>query len=364
MNDLTDNQILLYESDDGETHVEVLREGETVWLTQAQMSELFKTDRSSIAKHIGNIYETGELERSSTCAKFAQVRQEGKRRVKRDIEYYNLDIIISVGYRVNSKRGTQFRIWATRTLREYIVKGFVVDDDRLARGGSNYFEELNERVRRIRTSEYNLYKKVRSVFATSIDHDNSSEDATTFYATVQNKFHYAIHGNTAAELITQRISSEKQNMGLTTWSGEIVTKKDAIVAKNYLTELEMKRLGLLVEQFLSFAELQAIEQRPMYMKDWVRKLDGFIRLNEKKVLTTAGTVSRKAMENTVRDELATYRERIMAEEALQAVEVDRMLDDAALEMLPPPPDELEDAGISQEQYMRMLGKTSEHQSDE
>ncbi|MEM6527388.1 MAG: RhuM family protein, partial [Chloroflexota bacterium] len=264
----------------------------------------------------------------------------------------------------NSKRGTQFRIWATRTLREYIVKGFVVDDDRLARGGSNYFEELNERVRRIRTSEYNLYKKVRSVFATSIDHDNSSEDATTFYATVQNKFHYAIHGNTAAELITQRISSEKQNMGLTTWSGEIVTKKDAIVAKNYLTELEMKRLGLLVEQFLSFAELQAIEQRPMYMKDWVRKLDGFIRLNEKKVLTTAGTVSRKAMENTVRDELATYRERIMAEEALQAVEVDRMLDDAALEMLPPPPDELEDAGISQEQYMRMLGKTSEHQSDE
>lgn len=353
-----DNQILLYETNDGETRVEVLYEGETVWLTQKDMSILFHKTVPTINSHIKNIYEERELTRDSTIRKFLIVQKEGKREVSREVEHYNLDMIISVGYRVNSLRGTQFRIWATRTLREYIVKGFVMDDKRLQSGGSNYFDELYERVRRIRTSEFNLYAKVRHIFSTSIDYDTNSNEAGVFYATVQNKFHYAIHGNTAAELIVERIDSAKDNMGLTVWSGTIVTKKDAIVAKNYLTELEIKRLELLVEQFLSFAELQTLEKRPMYMTDWTRKLDEFIKLNEKKVLTTAGKVSRRTMEKKVRKELETYRERVMVEEALKEDEFNRMLDDAAREMLPPPEDDLEQYGISKDEYMNLLSKVT------
>ena len=358
MENQNDNQILLYETEDGATRVEVLYEGETVWLTQAQMSTLFHKDVRTINEHINNIYQEEELARDSTIRKFRIVRQEGTRQVKREIDHYNLDMIISVGYRVSSRRGTQFRIWATRTLREYIVKGFVMDDERLQKGGSNYFDELYERVRRIRTSEYNFYRKVRFIFSTSIDYDGNSQEASTFYATVQNKFHYAIHGNTAAELIMQRIDASKRNFGLTTWGGTIVTQKDAIIAKNYLSELEMKRLELLVEQFLSFAELQTLEKRPMYMADWIKKLDEFIRLNDKKILTSAGKVSRKSMEQKVRQEFEIYRSQIMAEEALREEEFNRMLDQAALEMLPPPEEDIEESGLSRDEYLSLLGRVS------
>jgi hypothetical protein len=268
------SQIILYRTEDGKTQVQVVLQDETVWLTQAQMAELFQKDVRTINEHIQNIYQEGELEKAPTIRKFRIVQTEGKRKVTRDVDAYNLDVIISVGYRVKSHRGTQFRIWATQRLREYIVKGFVMDDERLEKRATNYFDELIERVRRIRTSERNFYEKVRDVFATSIDYDPKTDYAKQFYAVVQNKFHYAIHGHTAAELIAKRIDSTKEHMGLTNWSGKIITASDAKIAKNYLGELELKRLELLVEQFLSFAELRSVERIPMYMSDWLKKLDG------------------------------------------------------------------------------------------
>lgn len=257
-----ESSIILYQSEEGQPAIQVQLKDETVWLNQIQMAELFQTDRSVVTKHIGNIISEGELLRESTCAKFAQVQIEGKRSIQREIDYYNLDMIISVGYRVNSHRGVQFRIWATKTLREYIVKGFAIDDARLSGQQGNYFDELLERVRKIRTSEANFYTKVRQVFATSIDYTPDSDPAKTFFATVQNKFHYAITGLTAAEMITQRVSSKKPNMGLVHKKGVDITREEAETAKNYMEELELKRLELLVEQFLSFAELQSLEKRP------------------------------------------------------------------------------------------------------
>jgi len=236
------NQILLYETADGETRLEVLYEDESVWLSQRAMATLFQKDVSSINRHINNIYSERELEQDSTIAFFAIVQNEGGRRVSREITHYNLDMIISVGYRVNSYRGTQFRIWATRQLREFIVKGFVMDDDRLAHGGSNYFEELEERIRNIRSSERNFYRKVLDVFATSIDYQSSNAVTKKFFGAVQNKFHYAIHGHTAAELILERVGSDKLNMGLTTWKRDTMTLPDACIAKNYLEVIELKRL--------------------------------------------------------------------------------------------------------------------------
>ena len=298
------NELLLYQTEDGETRIEVLLENETVWLTQAQMSELFQTERSVITRHIRNVFREGELNEESNVQKMHSATST------KPILIYNLDVIISVGYRVNSHRGTQFRIWATRQLREYIVKGFVINDDRLGNERSNYFDELVERVRRIRTSEANFYEKVRSIFSTSIDYHSRSEHAKVFFATVQNKFHYAIHGHTASELIASRIDSSKPNLGLTNWKGNIVTRKNAEVAKNYLGELELKRLELLVDQFLSFAELRSIEQTPMYMIHWRDKLDDFLILNDKEILKNAGTISHRDMEVIVRDELAKYNQRI------------------------------------------------------
>ena len=331
-----ENQILLYETADGETRLEVLFQDESVWLSQRDMAELFQVTAQNITLHIGNIYETGELEADPTCKYFLQVRREGSRKVSRQVMHYNLDMIISVGYRVNSYRGTQFRIWATRQLREFIVKGFVMDDDRLAHGGSNYFEELEQRIRNIRSSEFNFYRKVLDVFATSIDYQSGNPVAKKFFGTVQNKFHYAIHGHTAAELILERVGSDKINMGLTTWKRDTMTIKDAFVAKNYLEVIELKRLNLLVEQFLSFAELQVVDQKPMYMKDWVRKLDQFIgELNEMPLLQNAGKVSRDAMKSRVREEYEAYRDRLMLEEELSAEEFARRLDDEGKKMLPP-----------------------------
>lgn len=299
------NEIILYQAEDGETRIEVTVEGETVWLSQAQMADLFQKDKSVISRHIANVFKEGELIEESVCAINATTAADGK---SYNVTYYNLDVIISVGYRVKSHRGTQFRIWATKTLREYIVKGFVIDDDRLSGSQPNYFDELLERVRHIRTSEYNFYEKVKAIFTTSIDYDPRTDYAKQFYATVQNKFHFAITGHTAAELIVRRIGSDKQNMGLTHWKGKIITSDDAKVAKNYLEELEIRRLELMVDSFLSYAELQTVERRPMYMTDWIRKLDEFILFNDKQLLTNAGKVSRKEMEARVRDELAKYNE--------------------------------------------------------
>jgi hypothetical protein len=299
------SEIILYQSTENEPEIQVVLQDETVWLTQAEMVTLFQRDKRTISYHIRSIFKEGELDENSVVQYFRTTAADGK---SYNVAYYNLDVIISVGYRVKSHRGTQFRIWATKRLREYLIKGFVMDDDRLADRQTNYFDELVERVRRIRTSERNFYEKARDIFATSIDYDSRTDHARVFYATVQNKFHFAIHGHTAAELVSKRVDSRKPHMGLTNWRGEIVTSSDAKVAKNYLQELELKRLELLVEQFLALAELRSIEKRPMYMADWVTKLDDFLILNEKEILQHSGKVSRKDMEAKVRQELAKYRE--------------------------------------------------------
>jgi hypothetical protein len=251
------------------------------------------------------VFKEGELTEDSVCWKFQHTAADKK---KYNVNFYNLDVIISVGYRVSSFRGTQFRIWATQKLREYIVKGFVMDDERLSEGKvrKTYFEEWEERIRKIRTSEANFYQKVRDVFATSVDYNPKLDYAKQFFAIVQNKFHYAITGLTAAEIVAKRVDSSKTNMGLTNWKGEVITRDQAEVAKNYLEELELKRLNLLVEQFLSFAELQSVEKRIMYMKDWIQKLDSFLILNDKEILGSSGNVSRKDMEHKVRGELERF----------------------------------------------------------
>lgn len=262
----------------------------------------------TISEHQKNIYSTGELTEEATVRKFLTVQKEGNRAISRNLEHYNLDMIISVGYRINSISGTQFRIWATQKLKEYIIKGFVMDDERLAEGkvAKGYFEEFEERIRKIRTSEKNFYQKVRDVFATSADYNPRLDYAKQFFATVQNKFHYAITGLTATEIVVNRVDNEKANMGLTSWKGEVITRDQAEIAKNYLEELELKRLNLLVEQFLSFAELQSVEKRMMHMKDWIHKLDAFLVLNDKEILGDSGNVSRKNMEQKVRGELEQF----------------------------------------------------------
>ena len=303
---IPDNQIIIYNTEDGEVKIEARMKDETVWLTQDQMADLFDKAKSTINEHIQNVYDEKELILENTMRKFGNSEFSTK-----PTNYYNLDVIISVGYRVKSLRGTQFRIWATNKLKEYIIKGFVMDDERLAEGRvrKTYFEEWEERIRRIRTSEANFYQKVRDVFATSADYNSKADYAKLFYATVQNKFHYAITGLTAAEIVSARIDSQKENMGLTNWKGEIITREQAQIAKNYLEELELKRLNLLVEQFLSFAELQSVEQRVMYMKNWIHKLDDFLVLNEKKILQSAGDISHLKMEKKVREELKKYNQK-------------------------------------------------------
>jgi hypothetical protein len=301
-----DNKIIIYNTEDGQTKVDVWLENETVWLTQDQMADLFDKSKSTINEHIRNIYEEKELNESQTMYKFgiSEFQQKAP-------NYYNLDVIISVGYRVKSQRGTQFRIWATQKLKEYLVKGFAMDDERLAGGkvAQDYFKEFEERVRKIRISEKNFYQKVRDVFATSADYNPKLDYAKKFFAVVQNKFHYAITGLTATEIVVKRIGSEKINMGLTNWKGELITREQAEIAKNYLEELELKRLNLLVEQFLSFAELQSVEKRVMYMKNWIQKLDDFLILNDKEILGNSGDISHKEMEQKVRDQLERFNQK-------------------------------------------------------
>jgi len=282
-------EFLLYQTEDGRTRVEVRFDGETAWLSLGQMAELFQRDKSVIFRHIKNVFEEGELKRSSVVAEFATTAADGK---TYQVEYFNLDVIISVGYRVKSHRGTQFRIWATQRLREYIIKGFTLDDERLKRaGGGNYFDELLARIRDIRSSEKVFWRKVLDIYATSIDYDPRVEASQRFFQTVQNKMHWAAHGHTAAEVIAARADATKPNMGLTSWTGEVPRKSDAVVAKNYLGAEELEALNRIVTAYLEFAELQAIDRKPMYMADWIAKLDSFLKLSDREILQHAGRIS-------------------------------------------------------------------------
>ena len=287
-------QVILYQTPDGESKIEVRLENDTVWLSADQMAELFQRNKSTISRHVKNVLEDGELEEASTVAFFATVQNEGDRKVERKIAFYNLDMIISVGYRVHSHRGVQFRIWATKVLKEYIVKGVAMNDDLLKRaGGGNYFDELLARIRDIRSSEKVFYRKVLEIYALSIDYDPRVEMTQQFFKTVQNKMHYSVHGHTAAEIIYERADAQKDFMGLTTWSGAMPTKPEAEVAKNYLTKEEMTSLNRIVSLYLDFAEMQAEEHRTMYMKDWINILDDFLRISRKDILTHAGKISAK-----------------------------------------------------------------------
>lgn len=313
-------QIILYQTPDGESKIEVRLENDTVWLSADQMAELFQRNKSTISRHIKNVLEDGELEEAATVAFFATVQNEGERKVERKIAFYNLDMIISVGYRVHSYRGVQFRIWATKVLKEYIVKGFALNDDLLKRaGGGNYFDELLARIRDIRSSEKVFYRKVLEIYALSIDYDPRVEMTQQFFKTVQNKMHYSVHGHTAAEIIYERADSQKDFMGLTTWAGAMPTKPEAEVAKNYLTKEEITSLNRIVSLYLDFAEMQAEEHRPMYMKDWINILDDFLRISRKDILTHAGKISAKLAKEKADKEYDKFKERTKNE--LSPVEI-------------------------------------------
>ncbi len=307
---MDNGQIILFQTQGGETKIEVRLSNETVWLTADQMAELFQRDRSTIQRHIKRIYDEGELAADSTCAFFAQVQTEGKRQVERKISIYNLDMIISVGYRVNSHRGVQFRQWATQVLKEYMIKGFVLNDDLLKNAGQgNYFDELLARIRDIRSSEKVFYRKVLEIYALSIDYDPRTSITQQFFKTVQNKMHFAAHGHTAAEVIYDRADAEKDFMGLTTWRGAMPTKHEAEIAKNYLSEEEVDMLNRIVNLYLDFAELQAKSHVPMYMKDWIQKLDDFLKLSGKELLNHAGSVSVEVAKLKANEEYDKFRER-------------------------------------------------------
>lgn len=293
----TNSELILYQTEDGKTKVEVRLQDETVWLTQKLMAELFQKDVRTVNEHIANIYTEGELLSEATIRKFRIVQNEGTRQVAREIDHYNLDVIISVGYRVKSLRGTQFRIWATQRLREYIVKGFTLDDERLKKaGGTGYFDELLARIRDIRSSEKIFWQKVLDIYATSIDYAPNAELSRQFFAAVQNKMHWAAHGHTAAEVIHDRADASRPHMGMTTWAGDTPRKADAEVAKNYLDGKELDILNRIVSLYLDFAELQALNRRPMHMRDWLEKLDDFLMFSGRDILTDAGKVSHdKAM---------------------------------------------------------------------
>ena len=287
------SQIIIYQTENGQTKLEVRLENETVWLTQKLMAELFQTTPQNITIHLKNIYDEGELSESATCKDFLQVRKEGERTVERNQKFYNLDAIISIGYRIKSSVATRFRQWATQHIKEYIVKGFVMDDERLKNPDQpfDYFEELLRRIQDIRTSERRFYQKITDIYATSVDYDPTIETSIAFFQTVQNKMHWAITGKTEAEIISERANSKKPNMGLTSWRGTKPRKQDVAIAKNYLTEEELLALNNLAEQYLIFAAGQAMRRIPMYMKDWIEKLNGFLTLNDREILKHAGKIS-------------------------------------------------------------------------
>jgi len=319
------SEIIIYTAPDGTTKLQAQLEDETVWLTQDQMAMLFVKGRTTITEHVGNIFKEGELNENEVCRLFRHTTKhgaiEGKTQSKQ-VKYYNLDVIISVGYRVKSPQGTKFRQWATKRIHEYIVKGFTMDDDRLKQEGarSRYFEELLQRIRDIRSSERNFYQKITDIYATSIDYNNNDSITKEFFATVQNKLHYAIHGQTAAEMINQRVDAEKPFLGLTNFKGKYITTGDITVAKNYLSEDELKQLNLIVSMYLDFAELQATNGRLMKMDDWVQKLDDFLRIIEKELLKNAGKISHKKAVEKTKFEYEKYRK---AEEKKYISDFDR-----------------------------------------
>jgi len=326
-----DDKIILFKTDDGKISVDVRFDEETVWLTLDQMAELFERDKSTISRHIKNVFDEGELEQWATVAKFATVQTEGTRQVERQIEYYNLDVIISVGYRVKSLRGTQFRQWATKRLNEYIRKGFTMDDERLKNGGGRYFRELLQRIRDIRSSERNLWQQVTDIYATSIDYDPRTDMTREFFATVQNKMHYAAHKHTAAEVIYERVNNEKPMVGMTNFKGDYITKDDVKVAKNYLSEIELQRLNLLTEGFLGYAELQALEEKPMSMRDWKDFLDRQLSSLNRDILVGSGSVSHIQAVKKAEKEFEAYRVREMKQLESDFDRAVKALSDAAKE---------------------------------
>ncbi len=302
-------EVVIYQTEDGLSKLEVNLQNETVWLTIDQMAELFQRDKSTISRHINKIFKEGELVREATVAFFATVQNEGGRQVERNLEYFNLDVIISVGYRVKSQRGTQFRIWANSVLKEYIIKGFAMDDERLkGNGGGNYWKELLDRIRDIRSSEKVLYRQVLDLYATSVDYNPKSEESIQFFKIVQNKLHYAAHGHTAAEVIYERANAEKPFMGLTSFSGELPALKDIGVAKNYLKEDELKILNNLVSGYFDLAEINAIEHKPMYMSDYVEQLDSILTSGNRKLLEGSGKVSHDEAMKKAKTEYRKYQE--------------------------------------------------------
>ena len=313
MTDLLHRQpeFLLYQTEDGRARVEVRFDGEMAWLTQAAMAALFQTTPQTITRHIAAIYAEAELEEGATCTAYVQVRAEGARRVRRNLRHYSLPVVIAVGYRVRSARGTQFRQWATARLEEYVVKGFTMDDERLKNppgpGVPNYFDELLARIRDIRSSEKVFWRKVLQIYATSIDYDPSAEASQRFFATVQNKMHWAAHGHTAAEVIAARADADQPNMGRSTWAGDVPRKSDVTVARNYLAADELDALNRIVSAYLEFAELRALGRRPMHMADWIAKLDDFIRITDRQILTHAGKISHDTARLKAEAEYDTFR---------------------------------------------------------
>ena len=313
-----DSEILMYQTEDGQTKIDVRMEDETVWLTQSQMAELFQTTKQNVSLHINNCFKEGELDKNSVVKEYLTTALDGK---AYNTKHYNLDVIISVGYRIKSHRGTQFRIWATQRLKEYLIKGFTMNDDLLKNsGGGNYFQELLERIRDIRSSEKVFYRQVLDIYATSIDYDPRAETSKLFFKTVQNKMHYAAHGHTAAEIMYLRANAEDSFMGMTTFEGEKPKKSDVTVAKNYLKEDEISILNRLVSAYLEFAELQAIRQKPMYMKDWIEKLDDFIKMSGSELLQHAGKISREQAKIKAELEYEKYRQK--QKDELSKVELD------------------------------------------
>lgn len=331
---MPNSNILMYTTEDGLTKIEATFENDTVWLSIDQMAELFQRDRSVIGKHIRNIFKEGELNKESVWAKFAYTAADGK---EYNVDYYNLDVIISVGYRVKSLRGTQFRIWATSILKEYIRKGFALDDDRLKRlGGGNYFDELLSRIRDIRSSEKVFWRKVLEIYATSIDYNPNAEESILFFKQVQNKMHWAAHKHTAAEIVFARADSEKENMGLTSWEGKQIKKSDSEIAKNYLNDQELDALNKIVSAYLDIAEVRALNHEPMYMKDWLETIDDYLKMTRREILTTKGSISHKQAIEKAHAEYDKYKKK--QDELLSNVEKDFI---HSIEML----EKIEDSNI-------------------
>jgi hypothetical protein len=325
----TESQFLLYTTEDGHQRIEVMLDNNTVWLNQTDLTELFQTTKQNISLHLRNIYTEGELSRESTVKEYLTVRREGKRQISRGIEYYNLEAIIAVGYRVRSHRGTQFRQWATERLNEFLIKGFVLDDERLKEGrhlGTDYFDELLERIRDIRASEKRFYQKIRDIYKLAVDYDPKAEETLEFFSIVQNKLHFAISGKTAAELIAERADSSRPNMGLTSWKGSRVRKHDVTIAKNYLNKDELDQLNRIVVTYLDYAEDHAMRRRQIFMRNWREKLDAFLQFNERDILTDAGKVSKAVADRLALEQYEIFHAHRLSHEA----DAEALEDDAEL----------------------------------